>query len=145
MAQQTTTRARTATAPAEKAVRRPARRRETAQTAREVEAAAAKQPAGVTIPVPTLGVRPMHIGAPGAVAAGAVHGAAGVSDAIRDRLPDRQHLLYYGGLGALAALGVLSWPAAAAIGTGVWIAGRAPTGGGNDSESAHPETSHRKP
>jgi hypothetical protein len=80
---------------------------------------------GITVPVPMLGVRRVQLPAPGAVMAGARNGAAGVTDAVRDRIPNREHMLYYGGLGAMAAFGVLSWPAAAAIGAGVWVAERA--------------------
>ncbi|MEV8517370.1 hypothetical protein [Dactylosporangium sp. NPDC051484] len=35
-----------------------------------------------------------------------------------------RHLLYYGGVGALAALGVLEWPVALAAAAGVWVATR---------------------
>jgi hypothetical protein len=86
----------------------------------------AQHDGGFTVPMLTVGVRRVHLPAPGAVMAGALNGAAGVSDAVRDRImPDRQTMLYYGGLGAMAAFGVLSWPAAAAIGAGVWVAERA--------------------
>jgi hypothetical protein len=34
-------------------------------------------------------------------------------------------MLYYAGLGAMAALGVVPWPVAAAAGGGVWVASRA--------------------
>ena len=128
---QTTTRARKMTAPAEKATRRPERALRSG--AEELETLRPEQRGGgMTVRVPTLGMRSVHLPAPHAVMTGAVHGAAGVSDAVRDRLPDGRHILYYGGLGALAAFGVLSWPAAAAIGSGVWIAEHArsqrPTG-----------------
>jgi len=147
MAQQTTTRARKTTAPAKKATRRPAARTERAQRARdskELEAPTAQWPSGgITVPVPTLGVRSIHLAAPRAVMTGAMHGAAGVSDAVRDRLPDSRHMLYYGGLGALAAFGVLSWPAAAAIGSGVWIAEHARLRGGQNRANADNATSRR--
>jgi hypothetical protein len=51
-------------------------------------------------------------------------GAVRAADAVRDRIPARQDLIYYGGLGALAAFGVVEWPVAAAIGAGVWLVGR---------------------
>jgi hypothetical protein len=51
-------------------------------------------------------------------------GALRVTDAVRDNVPSREHLIYYGGLGALAAFGIVDWPVAAAIGAGVWLAGR---------------------
>ena len=48
----------------------------------------------------------------------------GLPGVIRPDRPNGQRLLYYGGLGALAAFGVVDWPVAAAIGAGVWVAGR---------------------
>jgi hypothetical protein len=43
---------------------------------------------------------------------------------VRASLPPPERLAYYSGLGALAALGILDWPVAGAIGTGVWVATR---------------------
>src|SRR5262245_12018121 len=40
------------------------------------------------------------------------------------QLPSPPRLIYYAGLGTLAAVGVIEWPVAAAIGVGVWIVGR---------------------
>jgi hypothetical protein len=40
------------------------------------------------------------------------------------QLPSPQRLIYYAGLGTLAAVGVIEWPVAAAIGVGVWLSGR---------------------
>lgn len=45
-------------------------------------------------------------------------------DIARSFLPPPERLAYYGGLGALALLGVLDWPVAAAIGAGTMIAQR---------------------
>ncbi len=39
-------------------------------------------------------------------------------------LPPPSRLAYYGGLGMVAALGVIEWPVAVAIGAGTWIAQR---------------------
>jgi hypothetical protein len=44
---------------------------------------------------------------------------------VRSNLPPPDRLFYYGGLAALAAIGVVDWPVAAAVGAGVWIATRA--------------------
>jgi hypothetical protein len=44
---------------------------------------------------------------------------------VRSSLPPTDRLVYYGGLAALAAVGVVEWPVAAAVGAGVWIATRA--------------------
>ena len=38
---------------------------------------------------------------------------------------DAKRLLWYGGLGALATIGILDWPVALVVGTGTIIAGRA--------------------
>jgi hypothetical protein len=43
---------------------------------------------------------------------------------VRANLPPVERLLYYGGLGLMATAGVLEWPVAAAVGAGVWVAGR---------------------
>lgn len=45
-------------------------------------------------------------------------------DIARSFLPPPERLAYYGGLGVLAALGVIEWPVAAAIGAGTMIAQR---------------------
>jgi hypothetical protein len=50
-----------------------------------------------------------------------------VSDAARTAssfLPDRKRLLYYGGLGLLAAVEVVEWPVAVALGIGIEVARR---------------------
>ncbi|SEN34215.1 hypothetical protein [Nonomuraea pusilla] len=49
------------------------------------------------------------------------------ADIARSFLPAPERLAYYGALGALAALGVLEWPVAAAIGAGTIIAQRGRT------------------
>ncbi|MGI5158275.1 hypothetical protein [Microbispora sp. CA-102843] len=46
-------------------------------------------------------------------------------DVARTFLPPPERIMYYGGLGALAVLGILEWPVAAAIGAGTLIAQRA--------------------
>lgn len=43
---------------------------------------------------------------------------------VRANLPPVERMLYYGGLGLLVAAGTLEWPVAAAVGVGVWVAGR---------------------
>jgi hypothetical protein len=52
----------------------------------------------------------------------------GVVTTVRENLPPREQMAYYGGLGLLAALSVIEWPVAAAIGVGTMVAQRA--GGG---------------
>lgn len=61
---------------------------------------------------------------PPVLAAHLMQDAAGLSRVVREHLPERDQLLYYGGLGALAASGMMSWPVAAATGTGVRVASR---------------------
>jgi hypothetical protein len=70
---------------------------------------------GMRIPVPHLPVPSQH---------DVIVGAVRVSNVVRENTPSGDQLLYYGGLGALAAFGVVDWPVAAAIGAGVWIARR---------------------
>jgi hypothetical protein len=41
---------------------------------------------------------------------------------LRVYLPPRERVVYYGGLGLMAAIGVLDWPVALAAGAGVWVA-----------------------
>ncbi len=50
--------------------------------------------------------------------------AVRAAEVVRSTLPPPERLVYYGGLGVLAAVGVLEWPVAAAVGAGVWLAGR---------------------
>ncbi|WP_157530907.1 hypothetical protein [Microtetraspora niveoalba] len=45
-------------------------------------------------------------------------------DVARSFLPPPERVIYYGGLGALAVLGVIEWPVAAAIGVGTVLAQR---------------------
>jgi hypothetical protein len=46
-------------------------------------------------------------------------------DTVQSSLPPVERLAYYAGLGALAALGIIEWPVAAAIGAGTMLAKRA--------------------
>ncbi|MCC5578300.1 hypothetical protein IMZ11_21980 [Microtetraspora sp. AC03309] len=48
-------------------------------------------------------------------------------DVARSFLPPPERVAYYGGLGALAILGVIEWPVAAAIGVGTVLAQRGRT------------------
>ncbi|MEV0052642.1 hypothetical protein AB0H34_19325 [Saccharopolyspora shandongensis] len=52
----------------------------------------------------------------------------GVVNSVRENLPSPGQLAFYGGLGALAALSVIEWPVAAAIGVGTVVAQRAGKG-----------------
>jgi hypothetical protein len=80
---------------------------------------------GVDIPIPVIGVRQIHVPAPSLPHMDLSASRLGnLPRAVQDKLPDRNQLIYYGGLGAMAAFGVVSWPVAAAISAGVWVAGR---------------------
>ncbi|MER7005973.1 hypothetical protein ABT297_23435 [Dactylosporangium sp. NPDC000555] len=59
-----------------------------------------------------------------------------VLKAAASALPPPPRLLYYGGVGVLAALGVLEWPVAGALAVGLWIAGRRHTGGAPAASAA---------
>jgi hypothetical protein len=100
---------------------RPAKR-----STRTVAAPAGRRSAvTLAIPVPTVTVR--RVGLPVPRVAALAAGPASVVSTVAKRMPPPGRLLYYGGLGALAALDVVSWPVAAAIGGGVWVASRSRT------------------
>ncbi|GGL17670.1 hypothetical protein [Planomonospora parontospora] len=80
----------------------------------------------LTLPMITLEFRPPQVGGR---EVGRVVGAA---RALLPALPSRERLAYYGGLGALAAFGLIEWPVAAAIGVGTVIARRSRNGGGEN-------------
>ncbi|MCO5991837.1 hypothetical protein NE234_00550 [Actinoallomurus sp. WRP9H-5] len=77
--------------------------------------------AAVPVPVVTPHVRMLRIPLP-------TRGLAMVGDMGRVAaayLPPRDRLMFYGGLAAAAAIGVLDWPVAAAVGVGTMVARRA--------------------
>jgi len=49
---------------------------------------------------------------------------AAASRSVAGRMPSKERLGYYAGLGALAAVGVIEWPVAAVIGVGMAVARR---------------------
>lgn len=59
-----------------------------------------------------------------------------VASSVRDNLPSREEVAYFGGLGLLAALSVIEWPVAAAIGVGTVVAQRASGGGGGSRQQS---------
>ncbi|WP_449065844.1 hypothetical protein [Planomonospora algeriensis] len=83
----------------------------------------------LTLPMITLEFRPPRVGGQ------EVGRAVGAARALLPALPSRERLAYYGGLGALAAFGLLEWPVAAAIGVGTVIAQRSRNGGGENLRS----------
>lgn len=84
---------------------------------------------GVPIPLLTPQVKVFHVPAPPAVGAVAEAGRS-----VASHLPPRDQLVFYGGLGAMAAFNVISWPVAAAIGVGTAIARRGLSGRGKSQE-----------
>ncbi|MEU2039993.1 hypothetical protein [Nocardia niwae] len=89
------------------------------------------------VPVPTVGMRMARIPLPPGPRAVA-NGVSSATTAVRNRAPDRESLLYFGGLGAAAVTGLVSWPVAGAIGVGVWVAEharRTPATRGNGAET----------
>lgn len=78
-------------------------------TAKETGEREKEHGARVPIPIVTPQVKVYHLPVPAAGGA----------------LPPPDRLVFYGGLGAMAALNVISWPVAAAIGVGTMLAGRA--------------------
>lgn len=82
---------------------------------------AAARRAAVRVPVPTLGMRMARVPLPPGPRTVAT-GVSSATTAVRKSVPDRESLLYFGGLGAAAIGGLVSWPVAGAIGLGVWVA-----------------------
>jgi hypothetical protein len=62
---------------------------------------------------------------------------AEAAGAARSLLPPPEQLLFYGGLGALAALEIIEWPIVAAVAAGTWVAQR-----GAGAERAVPAHRH---
>ncbi|MBA9004448.1 hypothetical protein [Thermomonospora cellulosilytica] len=85
---------------------------------------------GVPIPVVTPHVKVLRVPTPPGVGA-----VAGAGRSAASHLPPPDRLAFYGGLGAMAAFNVISWPVAAAIGVGTAIARR----GRGTEERAKPE------
>ncbi|MGI8312932.1 hypothetical protein [Saccharopolyspora hattusasensis] len=56
-------------------------------------------------------------------------------DTVRTHLPSAAQAAYYGGLGALAALSIIEWPVAAAIGIGTVVAQRSRSGSSESPRS----------
>ena len=96
----------------------------------ETEAAGGeRRTAHVNLPLMSAEFRAPQIPKPGQLVQ-----AAGSATSL---LPPRDRLLYYGGLGTAALLGVIEWPVAIAIGAGIAIVQRSHReGGGRTQESS---------
>jgi hypothetical protein len=88
----------------------------------------------MTVPVVNVQVPMLRARVPGLGARAAE--ARWAAQAVRANLPPTGRLLYYGGLGLMATVGVLEWPVAAAVGVGVWLAGRPGAGRPGQAVSA---------
>jgi len=73
------------------------------------------------------------------------HEVVAAAQTARSYLPEPRQALYYGGLALLAAVEVLEWPVAAAIGVGTALAGRAREGGQQQSGKKRAENAEAKP
>jgi hypothetical protein len=62
---------------------------------------------------------------------------------VQSSLPPVERLAYYAGLGALAALGIIEWPVAAAIGAGTLLARRALRRDAHEHEHEHEHEDER--
>lgn len=87
-------------------------------------------PVPVSVRLPALRLPVPHLSVPGLGLPTAIErvarSAAGVVTTAGASLPAPRRLAYYGTLGVMAVAGALEWPVAAAIGVGVWVAGRPP-------------------
>jgi hypothetical protein len=76
----------------------------------------------VTVPLANVRIPVVGLHVPGADKLGQqTRWAAGT---VRSFLPPVERILYYGGLGTAAVVGVLEWPVAVAAGAAVWVATR---------------------
>jgi len=92
----------------------------------------------VPVKIPMLRVRLPRPPAPRDVAQQTTFAA----QAVRANMPSTERLVYYGGLGLMAGLGVIDWPVAAVVGAGVWVASHArrrSAEGGQPSRAAQAE------
>jgi hypothetical protein len=91
---------------------------------------------GATVPVPVVTphvkVYRVRVPAPGMSYVGEV------GRALAAYVPSPDRLAFYGGLGLAAALGVLDWPVAAAVGIGTMFARRAARQSGRESAQSRP-------
>ncbi|MFC7340399.1 hypothetical protein [Saccharopolyspora griseoalba] len=100
------------------------KRRRSSESANAPESQAkAESPARTSIPVPyvTAQLHTLQIPFPGLPGR---ENLTSTAAAVRDQLPSRNQLLFYGGLTAAAALSVIEWPVAAAIGIGTAVVQR---------------------
>lgn len=86
---------------------------------------ATKADAGRSVTVPLTGVRVPMVGVRVPGADMVTESTRRAAETVRSYLPPVERMVYYGGLGTAALVGVLEWPVAVAAGVGVWVASRA--------------------
>lgn len=102
-------------------------------TKRPAKASGEERMARLPVPVVTPHMKVIHVPAPG------LPDVSGAGRSLVAHLPPREQLAYYGGLGVMAAVGMISWPVAAAIGVGIAVARHARgavNGAGGTAEKA---------
>ncbi|WP_327000568.1 hypothetical protein OHA72_36295 [Dactylosporangium sp. NBC_01737] len=72
------------------------------------------------VPMPHVKVPVVHIAGP--AARSILTNVRWTARTAASAVPQPKQVLYYGGVGVLAALGILEWPAAVAAAAGVWVA-----------------------
>jgi hypothetical protein len=72
------------------------------------------------VPMPHVKVPVVHVAGP--AARSVLTNVRWTTRTLVSAVPEPKSLLYYGGVGALAALGMLEWPVAVAAAAGVWVA-----------------------
>lgn len=72
------------------------------------------------VPMPHVKVPVVHMAGPRARSV--VTNVEWTARTVASAVPQPKQLLYYGGVGVLAALGMLEWPVALAAAAGVWVA-----------------------
>jgi hypothetical protein len=72
------------------------------------------------VPMPHVKVPVVHVAGP--AARSIFTNVRWTARTAASAVPQPKQVLYYGGVGVLAALGILEWPAAVAAAAGVWVA-----------------------
>ena len=95
----------------------------------------ASQSGGPTVRIPfvTAQFHAADVHVPGkqeitSAANSAVESAGSAVSAVREQMPSREHAIFYGALGGAAALSVIEWPVALAIGVGTALVSRRKSG-----------------
>ncbi|MEV0570779.1 hypothetical protein [Dactylosporangium sp. NPDC050588] len=93
------------------------------------------------VPMPHVKVPVVH---GGPAARSVVSNVRWTAHTLASAVPPPERLLYYGGVGALAALGVVEWPIAVAAAAGVWVATHSRRSAESPRPTEAPEAPHGK-